>query len=136
VADRPTHAGGVVYRIANREPEFLLVTARRAPHIWVYPKGHIEPGESPEDAAVREVREEAGVTARIVGPIDDVAIEVAGERQRIRYFLMRAEDDGDGAPGEGRRSCWVTAGEALRRLPHATSQAVLRKALAGELWHH
>ncbi len=123
-----------MYRIANHEPEFLLVTARRAPQTWVYPKGHIESGESPEEAAVREVQEEAGVAARIVGPIDDVTIDVAGERQRIRYFLMKA--DRDGTPGEGRRSCWVTADEALRRLPHATSQAVLRKALAGELWHH
>lgn len=130
----PTHAGGIVYRVSTGEPEILLVTARRAPQEWVYPKGHIEAGESPEETAVREVEEEAGVTARIVRPLADVVIHVRGERQRIRYFLMRA--DGDGAPGEGRRSCWVASGEALRRLQHDTSRAVLREALAGDVWHH
>jgi 8-oxo-dGTP pyrophosphatase MutT (NUDIX family) len=133
VALQPTHAGGIVYR-QRVEPEILLVTARRSPHDWVYPKGHIEAGESPEETAVREVLEEAGVAARIVRPIEDVEIDVAGERQRIRYFLMTA--DGQGTPGEGRRSCWVTVDEALGRLPYETSRAVLRKALAGEPWHH
>src|SRR5580765_335055 len=98
---KPTHAGGVVYRMAQGLPEFLVVTARRRADEWVYPKGHIEFGETPEEAATREVHEEAGVTAVVIGPLDDVRIRSAGEDQAIRYFLMRAIQDG--SPGEGRR---------------------------------
>ena len=61
-----THAGGVVYRLKDKTPELLVVTARRDPSAWVLPKGHVERGESTEQTAVREIFEEAGVTARIV----------------------------------------------------------------------
>jgi 8-oxo-dGTP pyrophosphatase MutT (NUDIX family) len=123
----PTHAGGLVYRMRGGEPEFLVVTARRNPQDWIYPKGHIERGESPEEAALREVREEAGLDARIVSPIEDVAITVAGERQVIRYFLMLA--GGEASPGENRRAQWVTADEGMRVLRHAETKTSLRKAL-------
>jgi 8-oxo-dGTP diphosphatase len=69
-----THAGGVVYRIEQAKPKFLVVTARRDPQAWVLPKGHIERGETAEEAAIREVREEAGVSAVIVQQLDDVRI--------------------------------------------------------------
>lgn len=124
---RPTHAGGIVYRIRDGFPEFLLVTARRNPQQWVYPKGHIEPGEDAERAAVREVEEEAGVQATIVEPLDDVEIDLVHEHQKIRYFLMEAKDDG--VPREGRRSCWVRADDALRSLAFPESRASLRQAV-------
>ena len=124
---QPTHAGGVVFRQRNGEPQFLLITARRQPHEWVYPKGHIERLETPEQAALREVHEESGVNAEIVAPLEDVRIRVAGEAQIIRYFLMRA--DGDGSPGEGRRLLWAFASEALQLLSFAETRSTLDKAL-------
>jgi len=123
----PTHAGGIVYRTEQGGVEFLLVTARRPPQDWVFPKGHIERGETPEQAAVREVQEEAGIPAAIVEPIDDVWLQIAGESQIIRYFLMRAL--ADGSPGEGRRALWLSPADALERLPFAEARASLRKAL-------
>jgi 8-oxo-dGTP diphosphatase len=66
---RPTHAGAVVYRHSDRGIEILLVRARRDPTLWVLPKGHIEHGEAKEEAALREVREEAGVDGRIVAEL-------------------------------------------------------------------
>ena len=63
---RPTHAGGVVAREAGGERRYLLVRASRDPG-WVLPKGHIERGETPEQAAVREVAEEAGISIEITG---------------------------------------------------------------------
>ena len=59
-----SHAGGIVFRVIGDVPEFLIVTSRSNPEHWVLPKGHIEPGESPRSAAVREVLEETGVEAR------------------------------------------------------------------------
>jgi 8-oxo-dGTP pyrophosphatase MutT (NUDIX family) len=123
----PTHAGGVVYRTEHGSPRYLVVTARRKPQEWVLPKGHIEHDETPEHAAVREVYEESGVSAAIVDPLEDVRIHVAGEDQVIRYFLMRALEDG--SPGEGRRALWLPAAEALHRLSFPESRAPLRKAL-------
>jgi 8-oxo-dGTP pyrophosphatase MutT (NUDIX family) len=56
-----THAGGIVYRRRGSAIEILIVRARSKPHDWVLTKGHIEPGETPEMCARREIREEAGV---------------------------------------------------------------------------
>jgi 8-oxo-dGTP pyrophosphatase MutT (NUDIX family) len=105
-----THAGGLVYRLRDGAVELLLVTARRRPQRWVLPKGHVEPGETPERAAVREVEEESGVAAEIVRPLDDVDVERPRDRQRIRIYLMRMVRDG--APREGRRSAWLPAERA------------------------
>jgi 8-oxo-dGTP pyrophosphatase MutT (NUDIX family) len=128
MAERLTHAGGIVYRLEQGSPVFLLVTARRTPSHWVFPKGHIEPGETPEETAVREVDEEAGVRATIITPIDDVLLRVSGENQRIRYFLMRAGRVGSG--DEGRRTVWLESTAALERLTFEQARVSLRKALA------
>jgi 8-oxo-dGTP pyrophosphatase MutT (NUDIX family) len=122
-----THAGGVVYRMRSGRLEFLLVTARRRPDVWVYPKGHIESGETPQETAVREVEEEAGVRANVVKRIDDVSLEVRGEQQRIRYFLMSAFEETD--HDEGRQVAWLSARAANERLLFPEAQATLRRAL-------
>jgi 8-oxo-dGTP pyrophosphatase MutT (NUDIX family) len=127
--DRPgplTHAGGVVYRTRASGPQFLLITARREPGEWVLPKGHVEPGESPEQAAVREVAEEAGVRAKVVATLGDVTLLVGGERQVIRFFLMSAVDDG--AEREGRRLAWLGHQEALSRLAYPESRNLIDRA--------
>src|SRR5262245_16250848 len=124
-----THAGGVVYRL-NQEttPELLLVTARVDSTVWVLPKGHIERGESPEEAAVREVFEEAGVTARIVEFLTTSRPVVRGVSQQIQYFLM--ERLAEGAATEGRRIAWLDEAAAIRRITHESSREVLVEAFA------
>ena len=124
-----THAGGVVYRL-NRAttPEMLLVTARVDPTVWVLPKGHIERGESPEETAVREVFEEAGVTARIVEFLTTSRPLVRGVSQHVQYFLMErlAEEEAT----EGRRIAWLAEAAAIRRITHESSREVLMQAFA------
>lgn len=123
----PTHAGGIVYRMSRGKPQILLVTARRRPDVWVFPKGHIERDETAEEAAVREVEEESGVSAAIVAPLEDVTFEAGGQKQIVRFFLMRAVRDG--SPGEGRRSVWLPPAEARDELSFPTARASLKRAL-------
>src|SRR3954466_8510014 len=88
-AEPPTHAGGVVIEGSGTDVRVLLVRGSRAPYPWVLPKGHIERGETPEDAARREVQEEAGVDAEVSRDLGTVSFIVRGNRVVVQYFAMR-----------------------------------------------
>ena len=60
-----THAGSVTYRQDQKETFYLIISSSDGAH-WVLPKGHIESNESPEETALRELREEAGIIGEIV----------------------------------------------------------------------
>lgn len=122
----PTHAGGVVVRRNGNDSRFLLVTAKRQPGLWVFPKGHIEPGETPEQAAVREVMEEAGVDATVVAPVGATEFRSARGPVRAQFYLM--EFVSEGAPGEDRRRAWFTADEARRALIYEDARLLITRA--------
>ena len=126
-----THAGGVVFTDAKTGPEYLLVTSRKSREEWVLPKGHVEPGESPESAALREVEEEAGVAAELFGFLDFSRYRVGEDQLCVANYLMRYSEEKIGAPrsSEGRRIERVQYSEALRRLaPFPEASATLRLA--------
>jgi 8-oxo-dGTP pyrophosphatase MutT (NUDIX family) len=119
---RVSHAGGVVYRREEQGRKYLLVRARKQPKLWVFPKGHIEPGETPEDAAVREVLEEAGVRARIAAPLGRVMFDA----DNTEMFLM--EDQGQGLAGAERECAWLDREVAWRTLSFEESRKLLERA--------
>jgi 8-oxo-dGTP pyrophosphatase MutT (NUDIX family) len=125
-AREPTHAGGVVYRLRDGVPEFLLTTAKRRPDEWVLPKGHIDAGERPGDTAVREVAEETGVTAALEGALGQNTIVLKGVEQRILYFLMRFVDAGPAH--EGRSICWLRDRQAEAQLTFDNQRTFIRLA--------
>jgi 8-oxo-dGTP pyrophosphatase MutT (NUDIX family) len=96
-----THAGGVVYRSINGRTEYLLVEARKEKAL-VLPKGHIEPEETPRDAAVREVHEETGTHARIIDHLNDERLGADGPL--VRFFLMEAEPESRMLHAEARQA--------------------------------
>lgn len=67
------------------------VVLRRTPKgEYLFPKGHLEPGESAEETARREVEEEVGLEAEIVAPLGEVCFHYQGDDYRVTMFLMRA----------------------------------------------
>ena len=123
-----THAGGVVARIVNGERQYLLVEASRSRGLWVLPKGHIEPGESPEAAAVREVEEESGVRAVIIAAAGESEYVADGRPVRTIFFLMRYL--GEAGRTEERAVAWRRYDDALRLLPFDNLRRVLTQAHA------
>jgi len=114
-ATRPSHAGGIVFRCRGDLVEYLLVRSSVGADEWVLPKGHIETGETPEMAAVREVQEESGVVARVLARVaDDIRFVAKGESVTVWFYLMAYQQDGQ--PSEGREIAWVVLAEALRRI--------------------
>jgi 8-oxo-dGTP pyrophosphatase MutT (NUDIX family) len=127
-ASRYSHAGGVVARTVNGEREYLLVEARRSRGEWVLPKGHIEPGETPEAAAVREVQEEAGVRAAVVARAGESTYAVDGRPVCIIFFSMRYL--GESSRHEDRALAWRPYEEALGLLRFDDTRNVLTQAHA------
>jgi len=122
----PTHAGGVVYRKTADSVEFLITTARLQSDIWVLPKGHIEPGETPPLAAVREVEEEAGIVAKVERELELIELPSHKERIAIQYFLMRFVREGDSR--EARRCEWLLLEKATEQLTFPEAKGVLESA--------
>jgi 8-oxo-dGTP pyrophosphatase MutT (NUDIX family) len=115
-----------VARIVGREREYLLVEARRSRGEWVLPKGHIEPGETPETAAVREVEEEAGVRATVVGEAGESTYTMDGQPVRVIFFLMRYE--GETSRQEDRAVAWCRYEDAHEMLRFDDTRRVLSQA--------
>jgi 8-oxo-dGTP pyrophosphatase MutT (NUDIX family) len=119
-------AGAIIVRAGKSGPRILLVTARRNPGNWIFPKGHVESGETLRTAALREAREEAGVEGRVVGPAGRMTFEYGANSYCVSYFLVRTSDPGK--EREGRRLRWLKYKAALRRLTYEETQDLLRAA--------
>jgi 8-oxo-dGTP pyrophosphatase MutT (NUDIX family) len=114
-------------RLDGEEPQVLLVTAKRNPKRWIFPKGHIEKGETPEEAALREAREEAGVVGKPIGPAGTLEYRFLGAGFRVEYFLAVLKREA-GPPEKGRNREWCSFEEALERLRFKNTRKLLRKA--------
>jgi 8-oxo-dGTP pyrophosphatase MutT (NUDIX family) len=137
---RPTvrafSAGGVVIRRTERGPE--LVLGRRSRYreqaIWSLPKGTPDGDETPEETALREVREETGLEVRIVDAIGDIRYRFVRDGCRIdktvQYYLMEPTG-GDLADHdhEFEEVRWFELGEAEAIMNFPTERDILARAL-------
>jgi 8-oxo-dGTP pyrophosphatase MutT (NUDIX family) len=127
--DRILQAGGIVIRQDGDRLSVLLVRSKKDPALWVFPKGHIEPGESAEAAALRETREEAGVEGELVGPIGEpLEFQSGTEEVSVQYFLVRPR--AESASPEDREKAWFDLDGALVALTFESARTLLRMASA------
>ena len=120
------HAAGAAAALIGR-------LDRRGRLLWSLPKGHIEAGETAEQAAVREVEEETGIIGRVVAPLGTIDFWFVAEDRRVHktvhHFLLR---------GAGRRAvrrrrrgaevAWVPLEELESRLAYADERRLIRRA--------
>jgi 8-oxo-dGTP pyrophosphatase MutT (NUDIX family) len=131
-------AGGVVFRRGERGVEILLLKHQGGK--WMLPKGTIEPGETPEDVALREVREETGLSnVRVVGDLGQERYtffwrtEDAFYDKTVRYFLLEFLGGEDVRPQreEGFIAAdWVAVNDALSRIKYKETREIVRRAQA------
>ena len=132
---REVSAGGVLYRRGDDGIEVVLASrrTRRGQLAWGLAKGGIETGESKEDAAIREVREETGLTAEIEADLGDTKYMYVWDDIRIRktvhFFLMRhtggnVEDRDD----EMEEIRWFPLDRAIKRAAYRGERDMLLKA--------
>jgi 8-oxo-dGTP pyrophosphatase MutT (NUDIX family) len=94
----------------------------------VFPKGHLEAGESYSDAALREAEEEAGILGTVVGPVGPTLTFQSGDESvAVKYYLVHLT--ADAASPEGREKAWLPPDEALERLGFQNARDLLRAAL-------
>ncbi|MFQ6019414.1 MAG: NUDIX hydrolase [Dehalococcoidia bacterium] len=134
--ERAVSAGGVVYRKGEKGLEVVLC-GRDADGVWGLPKGMPDPGESLEEAAIREVSEETGLQVKLVDKIGIVEYWFAHPQEGVRYhkfvhhFLLvpngGSTDDHD---WEYDRVEWFPIEEALKTLSYSTEVAIVREAQA------
>ena len=103
--------------------------------VLALPKGHPEEGESPGEAALREVREEAGVVARLVEPLGDVRYWYTRDGRRIAkvvsFFLLEYVDgEVDDHDGEVEHARWMALEDAARELSYSGEREMAARALS------
>jgi 8-oxo-dGTP diphosphatase len=112
-------AGGVVERDGR-----ILVVHRARYEDWSMPKGKLEPGETWEAAALREVWEETSLRCELGEYVGSSRYEVRGEPKEVRWFRMTSGDEAR-ASNEVDAVRWVTPAEALELLSYERERDVV-----------
>ena len=123
-------AGGVVWRRnADGEVEVVLVHRSRYDD-WSLPKGKVDPGETDEEAAQREVEEESTVVGLLGAELAGTTyVDRSGRTKTVRYWAMTTEGSEPSGSNEVDDARWVPMAEAKRRLTYDRDIPVLDSLL-------
>jgi 8-oxo-dGTP pyrophosphatase MutT (NUDIX family) len=132
-----TSAGGIVLDHAGPDASAALIGRidRKGRLLWSLPKGHLEEGESPEAAAVREVAEETGIRGEVLAPLGSIDFWFVADGQRVHktvhhYLLVRTGGELSDEDIEVAEVAWVPLREATQRLAYADERALVEKVPA------
>lgn len=127
-------AGIIIYRMRNEQREYLLL--HYISGHWDLPKGKLEQGETKEQAALRELNEETGLTAKIEpGFCETLAYNFidydgAAAHKKVSFFVGKLEGAAEKIvlSHEHQDFGWLTYEQAIKRLTYDNARAILHKA--------
>jgi len=129
-----TSSGGVISRVSDKGVEVVLV-AVRGKKAWCLPKGVIDKGEEPPETALREIREETGLTGRIIEKIGHISYwyflkdEMVKIHKTVHLYLLKfftgSTDNHDHEVDEAR---WFMIDQAINTLSHKSEREIMQKA--------
>lgn len=131
---REFSSGGVVYREDKWLIRSTMPSKLYPKSYWMLPKGWIDEGEKVEEAAIREVREEGGVEARIIKKIETIKYFFKHPKDGnilkfVTFFLMEyVKDLPEGFGEETEEALWLPYDEAFAKLSFAGEKQILKKA--------
>ena len=139
---RRTAEGGMMAAIEPKKedsgPRDVKTDSQKV--LLALPKGLVDPGERPEQTAIREVREETGVTGSLIGKLGDIKytyVRSWGDKQRefkiVSFYLLsyeagRIDEIADAMRIEVKRAIWVPLVEAERKLAYRGERDMVRRA--------
>ncbi len=138
---REVSAGGLIWRRKPRGGFEVVLVRPAGKEYWVLPKGHVEKGESVAQAALREVREETGLTAADAKPLGDISYIFSFHEnpgaplmrvfKSVHFFLMKLKDgDTSAHDAEIDQVAWLDLDEAVRTASFENERQLISKAAA------
>lgn len=125
-------AGGVVYKFEDGILKILLIITKNG-KVWSLPKGIVEKNESPEKAAIREIKEETGVDGEIIDEVGEVSYWFIHENEkyfkRVKYFLVKYTGGDINPDEEVDTAQWLSPSLSLEKLTYKSDREILKKAL-------
>lgn len=122
--------GAVVYRDIKGEVRYLLIKNKRSAH-WGFPKGHIEPGETKQQTAVREVLEETGIHVKLINGFESVSkYKIQNKIEKVVSIFVGTTNDTSTCiqPEEIEDYIWLTYDRALSILKFENDKAIITEA--------
>ena len=128
VPGKRQQAAAIPFRVGDSGPEVLLVTSINSGK-WILPKGNVDPGNTPAQAAEIEAREEAGVAGSVcTTPVAVYDYEKGSTRLWVQVFPLRVEQVLEEWPeSKLRRRRWALLEEAMRLVDHPGIRSVLER---------
>ena len=119
-------AGGVVCRIGPSDETEIAIIHRPAYDDWTLPKGKVEPDESPENCALREVREETGFRCELRRPLGCTAYVDRRGRDKVACYWVMEVRGGRFRPGiEVDKLVWLPVAQAVKRLTYGRDRTLV-----------
>ncbi len=135
ITSKQTSAGLVLTRIKNNQREYLLLLYPSSKIYWGLCKGHVEPGESKEQAALREAQEETHLTQIELIPHFSATMRYAmtynGEKvsKEVTFFVATVHDQTDGTISQEHKALiWLPYHKAIEQLRYKKDKDILTKA--------
>ena len=122
-------AAEIPFRRRRERIEFCLIPTRRGK--WIFPKGIVDPGETEEQAALKEALEEAGLHGQIIGePLGSYELAKFGKTYEVTAVLMEVTQcDAHWVEQQMRRRRWVSAEQAFQLLKQPQLRDLLSRAV-------